>query len=107
MPSTIKWDGVPPSRALSQALNDARLTIDRGQVAGASGPLVLCTSSGRPPAASRAESRWIWVSTSPISTAQALEAVKRGAYAAVSLSAADAPAKLVARLQELSTPRTA
>ena len=106
MPQSIRWRGVPPTRALARALNDARLAIARRDASADSGPLVLCTSSGRPPAAPRDESPWLWVSTSPIPTTQALEAVKRGAYAAVSLSASDAPAKLIARLQELSTPRT-
>lgn len=105
MPQPIRWKGVPPSRALTRALNDARFAIERRESPGDSMLLVLCTSSGRSPAAPR-EVRWIWISTSSITTTQALEAAKRGAYAAVSLAAPEAHAQLIARLQELSTPRT-
>src|SRR6476620_10572033 len=105
MATRIKWDGVPPSRELTRALNDARFEIERRDSA-ATG-LVRSTSSGRPPAAPSGGARWIWLSTSPITNAQALEAVRRGAYAAVSLTAADASSRLIARLQELSTAHTA
>jgi len=105
MATHIRWDGVPPSRELTRALNDARFEIERRDSA-ATG-LVRSTSSGRPPAAPSGGARWIWLSTSPITNAQALEAVKRGAYAAVSLTAADASSRLIARLQELSTAHPA
>ncbi len=107
MPISIRWAGVPPSRALTRALNDARFEIDRRDATGASLPLVLATNRAKPPAPPRDVARWIWASTAPIAHAQALEAVKRGAYAAVSFSAADAPSTLIARLRELTTTHTA
>src|SRR5882672_2710444 len=100
MPQTIGWSGSPPPRAVARALVDARFTIERRDVTEADRPTVISTSSGRPPSAPSGTSRWIWVSTSSISAARALEGVKRGAYAAQSLTVADAPAKLIARLQE-------
>jgi len=103
MPQPIRWAGVPPSRALTRVLNDARFEIDRRNSTVASRPLVLATSRGKPPAAPAGVTQWIWVSSSPIASPQAIDAVKRGAYAAVSLSTADAPSMLVARLQELTT----
>jgi DNA-binding NtrC family response regulator len=105
MPLAIRWEGQPPSRLLARSLTDARFTIERGDAADIARPVVICTSAGRPPAAPRGVSCWMWVSTGPITNAQAIEAAKRGAYAAVSLSADNAPAKLIARLQELSIPR--
>ena len=104
MAMTIRWEGLSPPRALARALTDARFTLERRESDDLTGPLVVCTSSGRPPA-SRSVQRWMWVSTSPITNAQAIEAAKRGAYAAVSLAAGNAEAKLVARLQELSAAR--
>jgi DNA-binding NtrC family response regulator len=106
MPLPIRWAGVPPSRALTRALNDARFEIVRGDDTVTAFPLVLATTRAKPPAAPRAAARWIWASTAPIAPAQALEAVKRGAYAAVSLSASDAPSTLIARLRELTTTHT-
>src|SRR5262245_60829146 len=110
MAQTIRWRGNPPARALTRALDDARFAIERRGVTHGGGPVVISTSSGRPPSAPPGESRWIWVSASSISAAQAIEAARRGAYAAQSLAVADAPAKLIARLQELvaahPTPQT-
>lgn len=102
MPQTIRWSGSPPPRAVARALVDARFTIERRDATEADRPTVISTSSGRPPSAPSGTSRWIWLSTSSISAARAIEAVKRGAYAAQSLTVADAPAKLIARLQELA-----
>jgi len=107
MPNRITWDGVPPSRALARALNDARFVIDRSDATVASRPLVLATNRAKPPAPPRGAVRWIWASTSPIAPPQAIEAVQRGAYAAVSLSATDARSTLIARLQELTTTHAA
>ena len=104
MSIAIRWEGQPPPRALARELADARFTIDRRDPDDGPRPVVVCTSRGRPPA-SPGVAQWMWVSTSPITSAYALEAVKRGAYAAVSLTTGDAEAKLIARLQELSTAR--
>jgi DNA-binding NtrC family response regulator len=102
MANSIRWEGTPPSRALIRALNDSRLEIERGVSTNAVAPLVLSTSSSRPPVAPRGVPRWIWVSTATITNTQAIEAVKRGAYAALSLAAVDAQSKLIVRLQELA-----
>jgi DNA-binding NtrC family response regulator len=102
MLNSIRWEGTPPSRALIRALNDSRLEIERGVSTNAVAPLVLSTSSSRPPVPPRGVPRWIWVSTATITNTQAIEAVKRGAYAALSLAAVDAQSKLIARLQELA-----
>jgi DNA-binding NtrC family response regulator len=102
MLNSIRWEGTPPSRALIRALNDSRLEIERGVSTNAVAPLVLSTSSSRPPVPPRGVPRWIWVSTATITNTQAIEAVKRGAYAALSLTAVDAQSKLIARLQELA-----
>jgi DNA-binding NtrC family response regulator len=102
MANSIRWEGTPPSRALIRALNDSRLEIARGVSTNAVAPLVLSTSTSRPPVAPRGVPRWIWVSTATITNTQAIEAVKRGAYASLSLAAADAQSKLIARLQELA-----
>ena len=107
MPHVIRWAGVPPSRALTRALNDARFEIDRRDATIASLPLVLATNRAKPPAPPRGVARWIWASTSTIAPVQAIEAVRRGAYAAVSLSSADAPSTLIARLRELITTHAA
>ncbi len=102
MPQIITWTGSPPPRAVARALTDARFTIERRDNTDHDRSAVISTSSGRPPSAPHGISRWIWVSTSSISASRAIEAVRRGAYAALSLAAADAPAKLIARLQELA-----
>ena len=104
---TISWSGVRPARSLVRSLNEAQFAIERRDSAADAVPVVLCTASGRAPAAPRGASSWLWTSTAAIPAAQALEAVTRGAYAAISLSGRDAQAKLIARLRELSTPRTA
>jgi hypothetical protein len=102
MPQIVTWTGSPPPRAVARALTDARFTVERRDGTDHNRPAVISTSSGRPPSAPPGISRWIWVSTSSISASRAIEAVRRGAYAALSLAAADAPAKLIARLQELA-----
>jgi DNA-binding NtrC family response regulator len=94
----VGWRGTAPTSGIVRALRAAGFEIVRRHVS----PLVVCTPTARVPSLREAPSRWVWVSRSAITTEQAVRAVTQGAYAVISLSAADAPEKLVERLKELS-----
>jgi DNA-binding NtrC family response regulator len=99
----VGWTGPPPSRALAERLRTNGIGIDREERGGL--PLVVVTSTaGRVPAPRAARGRWIWVSGIAVAPARAMDAVLRGAYDVVSLSAGDASDVIVARLDELLTP---
>ena len=102
MPNLI-WQGAAPPRALARALRDARMTVVRGRGEALDAPVVIFTATGRPPAGPSA-GRWIWVSAVGFDRSRAVDAILRGAYAAISLQAPDAAPRLIARLQELSVP---
>jgi len=95
---TIGWQGTTPHPSVTRALRAAGFDVARGPAS----PLVVCTPSSRPPAVRHTPARWIWLSRTAVTSEQAVSAVTRGAYAVISLSAADAPAKLVERLKELT-----
>jgi DNA-binding NtrC family response regulator len=65
---------------------------------------VIFTATGRPPAGPAAAGRWIWVSAVAFDRSRAVDAILRGAYAAISLQAPDPAPRLIARLRELSVP---
>jgi DNA-binding NtrC family response regulator len=102
----IGWSGPPPSRALVERLTAADMAIDREERTGL--PLVAATSTPtRVPAPRVERGRWIWVSATAVSAARTTDAVLRGAYDVVALSARNAHETLVARLEELLTPEPA
>ncbi len=93
----IGWHGLAAPASVARALRAAGLEIAGRDVS----PLVLSTSTARPPTVRQATARWIWLSSAAVTTGQAVTAVTRGAYAVISLRRPDAPETLVARLQEL------
>ena len=102
----IGWTGPPPSRALVERLKAAAIAVDREERTGL--PLVAATATPtRVPAPRVERGRWIWVSAAAVSAARTTDAVLRGAYDVVALSARDAHETLVARLEELLTPEPA
>ena len=102
----VGWTGPPPSRALVERLKGADIGIDREERTGL--PLVAATAtSTRVPAPRAARGRWVWVSTAAVPAARVTDAVLRGAYDVIGLSATGAFDALVARLEELLTPEPA
>jgi DNA-binding NtrC family response regulator len=100
---SIGWMGPPPPRTLAERLRTSEIGIDRDEPGGL--PLVVATAtSGRVPAPRAARGRWIWVTGKPVAPARAMDAVLRGAYDVIALSARDANNVIVARLEELLTP---
>jgi DNA-binding NtrC family response regulator len=102
--ASVVWQGAAPPRALARALREARVTVVRGRGEALDAPVVIFTATGRPPAGSSAAGRWIWVSAVAFDRSRAVDAILRGAYAAISLQAPDPAPRLIARLQELSVP---
>ena len=115
----VTWTGAAPPAAIASALRAAKIDVtlvrrsakrEGGSSPGASndgGPVVMFTATARPLAAPVGEVKWIWLATAPIDASAARVAVLAGAYAAISLAAADAATQLVARLRELLVPDAA
>jgi DNA-binding NtrC family response regulator len=101
---TALWQGPAAPKALVRALSAARVAIVRRRGEGLDAPTVIFTSTGRPPAGPPPATRWIWVSAATFDRSRAVDAIVRGAYAAISLRAPDPAPRLIARLQELSVP---
>ncbi len=99
----IAWSGPGPSRALADHLASHEIAIDREDRTGL--PLVVATAdTQRVPAPRATRGRWIWLSSKAVAPARATDAVLRGAYDVVALSARDAHGTITARLEELLTP---
>ena len=100
--TSVGWQGTAPSKAVAKALKEAGIVLVRRHDEEPDVPLVIFTSSGRPPARPARATRWVWVSAATFDPARAVEAILRGAYAAIPLQAPQAAVRLIARLQELS-----
>lgn len=101
--SAIAWSGPPPAPPVRAALDAAGFRIDRE--APDDLPLVIATVSGkRIPTPTDARARWIWLAGQAPPEALLLDAALRGAYDVIPVASSDAPARLVARLAELSVP---
>jgi hypothetical protein len=99
MPS-IPWQGPRPPAEVLTRLAAAGLSLAGESSAG--WPRVLATRDARripDPGAGP----WIWVCAAPLTLAAAAEAVRRGAYEAISLREPEAAVRLCARLGELLT----
>jgi DNA-binding NtrC family response regulator len=94
----VAWRGTSPPSTLVRALRDAGFDIVRRAIS----PLIVCTATARVPTVGDPETRWIWLARARVTPEQAVRAVTQGAYAVISLSAADATAKLIERLTELA-----
>ncbi|HEY7170410.1 MAG TPA: sigma-54 dependent transcriptional regulator [Vicinamibacterales bacterium] len=101
---SLLWHGPPPPPSMSASLEQRGFHVRTGGNGDPQSALVVCTSTSRPPAAPDSAAGWLWVSRQPIADADAATAVLRGAYAVVSLSAADALEAIVNRAEELLTP---
>jgi transcriptional regulator with PAS, ATPase and Fis domain len=102
----LLWSGTPPPRALAERLTAAGFRIvrpDDGEE-----PIVVATAAAAKVPAPRVErGRWIWVAGSAVSPRLAADAILRGAYDVVAMTARDAADTLVARVDELLTPEPA
>jgi len=99
----VGWVGPGPSKALAGRLHAAGIDVDRGNAART--PLVVATATAaKVPAAHAERGRWLWVAAQRVGSGRAVDAVARGAYDVVSLTARDAADTIVARLDELLTP---
>ena len=96
--TSVGWRGTSPPSTLVRALREAGFQVVRR----ATSPLIVSTPTARVPTVRDVRTRWIWIAPSTITTEQAIRAVTQGAYAAISLLAEGATAKLVERLKELS-----
>jgi DNA-binding NtrC family response regulator len=97
----IGWQGPRAPATVRERLAAAGLQL------GAAGPLVVATAEARRVPSPPARGAWIWLSKTEIPLERAAEAIRLGAYEALSLRERDAPARLVARLLELSAPESA
>jgi DNA-binding NtrC family response regulator len=107
---SIIWQGPPPKPGILLTLREANFRIARpgdNDHKAAGVPLVICTSSRRPPVGRKSDGRWIWLCAEDPGEGPAIDATLQGAYAVISLKSPDAGPTLVARLQELFTPDTA
>jgi len=93
----VHWIGRAPEARLAAELKSVQIKLGRAPP-GSAAPHVVRSESPppRPPSA-----RWIWVTDGAPSAEVARAAVLGGAYDAVPLQAADGPARLLRRLQEL------
>jgi len=100
----VNWSGLEPSTEWRRMLREAGVLL----AGGAGAPRVVHTPSGRTaPRLERgtaAADPWVWLSKGPMTPAAAREAIAAGAYDAWSLADADAVARLLDRLRELSAP---
>ncbi len=94
----VAWRGGSPPSAVVRTLRAAGFDIVRR----ATSPLIVCTTTSRVPNVPDSPTQWIWVVRATVTTEQAVRAVAQGAYAVVSLAAADGAENLVQRLKELS-----
>jgi DNA-binding NtrC family response regulator len=96
------WQGAAPPKPLANALSEARIALVRRDGDELVVPLVIFTTSGRPPARPAGATRWLWVSAATFDRSRAVDVILRGAYAAISLRAPLAAERLIARLRELN-----
>jgi DNA-binding NtrC family response regulator len=96
---TILWQGPRPAAAVLARLAAAGLKV----TGTSSGPVarVLATADARRIPSPPAGPPWIWVCGAEVPMNAAAEAVRRGAYEALSLAEDGAPDRLAARLDEL------
>jgi DNA-binding NtrC family response regulator len=99
----VTWQGPSPPAAVRARLTAAGI---RTQAAAAEGAarVVATADARRAPTPPGGGGSWIWVCGSELPLATAAEAIRRGAYEALSLRERDAAARLVARLEELAAP---
>lgn len=99
----IAWSGSAPPQTIAAALATNGFVIDREDPRDL--PLVIATSSSRRiPAPSNAGTRWIWLASQRPTERQTLDAVLRGAYDVIPVTAPDAADQLMTRLRELLVP---
>jgi DNA-binding NtrC family response regulator len=99
----VLWQGPPPAAALRARLTAAGLQLGPGPA----GARVLATANARRVPKPVTGAPWIWVCGSELPLAAASEAIRLGAYEAMSLRDPAAAERLVARLQELGTAEPA
>jgi DNA-binding NtrC family response regulator len=98
----VGWTGARPSGMLHAALLASGIHVVRA--APLDVPRVVHTrTASHAPKAPR-ERRWIWCCDRAIADGPRREAVLRGAYDVIDLRSDDAPARLIARIQELMVP---
>jgi len=103
----VAWQGPPAPAPIAAALRRANLSLARGTARDPDAPLVLFTSTRRPPSVVKPAGRWIWLCAEEPGDARSIEATLRGAYAVISLRSPESAADLVSRLHELMAPEAA
>src|SRR5262245_7941235 len=93
----VHWIGRAPETRLAAELKSVQIKLGRAPP-GSAAPHVVRSESPPPRSPS---ARWIWVTDGAPSADVTRSAVLAGAYDAVPLQAADGPARLLRRLQEL------
>jgi DNA-binding NtrC family response regulator len=102
----VHWRGPEPTATLRGLLREAGLSL----AGGPDRPTVVATAAGRTPPkplaaeAGRSPAPWVWLAHGAMTPAAARAAVTAGAYDALSLADAEAPARLITRLRELLSP---
>src|SRR5690242_17628281 len=99
--NTLAWHGPLPPSAIAASLAQRGFRVRAAANADAETAFIVSTTTSRPPAAPDRGAGWIWVSRQPIADADAAAAVLRGAYAAISLTSADAIEAIARRAEEL------
>src|SRR5262249_60234794 len=93
----VGWSGQAPPRRVVERLAAAGFRIERPDADET--PLVVATATAAKVPAPRAErGRWVWVAAEAVPARRAADAVLRGAYDAVSLTARAAADTFAARL---------
>ena len=96
----VAWVGVRPSPEVVERLRVAGIHIERDDPEEL--PLVVSTATAAKVPAPHAErGRWLWIAAAAVPHARATDAVLRGAYDVVALTARDAAATIVTRLEEM------
>jgi DNA-binding NtrC family response regulator len=98
----ICWEGLAPTRALTDALQRRDYQIDRKGSKNDGLLVVFTATSRRLPLPGVNDVRWIWLCAAHVDKARRRDAVVRGAYDVISLRDRDALSQLVARLDELA-----
>ena len=102
----ITWRGLRAPAGVAAALRDGKFQIATTSVSSAA-PAVMFTASARRIPQPDGRAAWIWLCRDAVPHAAMLQAVRRGAYAVVSLRAPEATRELVDRLRDLTTDEVA
>src|SRR4051794_25546873 len=100
---TVLWQGPRPAAAVRARLLAAGLQLGPAPAVAR----VIATSDARRVPVVALGPPWIWVCGSELSLAAASEAIRHGAYEAISLREPAASERLAARLGELGAPEAA